>query len=85
MRDKVKALEHEAKDLRTERDNLTAEIVNLRVGVGPEPPTTQTQTEGQNALELTDEAARKRLWRLCKRGADGFLRVKQIMEGYESK
>ena len=82
LRAQVKALEQEASGLRIERDNLSAEVANLKVDVGPEPPTTQ---EGNNALELTDEAARKRLWRLCKRGTDGFLRVKQIVDGYDSK
>ena len=69
LRAKVSALEHEAQDLRIERDNLSAEIANLKMDVGPEPPTTQQSDQSA----LTDEAARKRLWRLCKRGADGIL------------
>ena len=54
-------------DLTQERDLLSVEIQNMKATETlPDPDGEQDLPPG-----VSGDAARKRLWRLCKRGADG--------------
>ena len=66
MRERMEALTLENRELAQENAAMRAELENRKVLQTGEPD--QQEPEG-----VTDEAARKRLERICKRRADGFL------------
>lgn len=71
LTNQLSKLRAENANLQSERDQLSAEIANMKLGETFEPA--PENPEGEEPAAVSDEAARKRLWRLCKRGADGTL------------
>ena len=69
-------VEKENHALMCERDGLVTEVENLKVVVSSQAPEPKAKEEvlGQEEMEdISEGALRKRLWRLCKRQADGKL------------
>ena len=75
LQKQIQNLKKENHALQNEKDNLSCEVANMKASQEspdfelPDPSKDGVDTSGA----ISDEAARKRLWRLCKKGADGIL------------
>ena len=69
----MNTLEREKTALQQERDNLSVEVMNSKVGRDTEADSVPSDTPGPESISA--DAARKRLLRVCKRATDGSLDI----------
>ncbi len=75
-------LKHEKAALENELCQLTTELQNLKISqTSPDEPGKTDQPE----MEVSEEAARKRLERACKRNSQGTLGLMHFLVGSNSK
>lgn len=74
LQKQVENLKQKNHALQNEKDTLSCEVANMKATQeSPDFEDPDGHKEGDTLGTVSDDVSRKRLWRICKRNADGIL------------